>query len=215
MLWKSGPNLCDKIVLHIAPRFERYVLKAETFSFQQSIAHVYGIGILWINTELSIRGYQGDQQLNLLQSLLKERKVLKTPPISIKYFIIAPTIVTALYITKNILHHRLHKQSADYLLLKSSWDVKISLLKRIIKHCFNLKKYWILLHYSLPVVPVRIEEIQSYPDVTFNLKNNKVGKTTNLQAWKIFDNSSQNNYLDGENSSCTLIISPKSKLASR
>lgn len=39
-----------------------------------------------------------------------------------------------------------------------------------------------LLHYSLPVVCVRIEEIQSYPDVTFNLKNNKIGKTTNLQA---------------------------------
>lgn len=36
-----------------------------------------------------------------------------------------------------------------------------------------------LLHYSLPV---KIEEIQSYSDVTFNLKNNKVGKTMNLQA---------------------------------
>lgn len=39
-----------------------------------------------------------------------------------------------------------------------------------------------LLHYSLPVVCVEIEEIQSYPDVTLNLKNNKVGKTMNLQA---------------------------------
>lgn len=49
------------------------------------------------------------------------------------------------------------------------------------------------LHYSLPVECVKIEEIQSYPDVNFNLKNNKVGKTMNLQAWKLFDNNSQIN----------------------
>lgn len=39
-----------------------------------------------------------------------------------------------------------------------------------------------LRHFSLPVECVKIEEIQSYPDVTFNLKNNKVGRNMNLQA---------------------------------
>lgn len=50
------------------------VFKAETFSFN-SLLFMYSI--LWINTELSNRDYQGDQQLYLMQSYLKNSMFCK------------------------------------------------------------------------------------------------------------------------------------------